>query len=127
MSIEPTSFEDAPADLAQALLVVAEVFADAVVARIGVRAHSAPEPTDMRTARAEKSCLLSVQDVAERLAIGKTTVYKIIADGRLRSVRIDRARRVPEEALAEFVSGAGQVRAPMNDDVTHLHHHKRPA
>lgn len=47
--------------------------------------------------------LLSVEEAADRLSLGRTKTYELIASGRLRSVNIGRARRVPIDALAEFV------------------------
>jgi len=49
--------------------------------------------------------LLSVEEAAERLSLGRTKTYELIASGRLRSVNIGRARRVPLDALSEFVQG----------------------
>jgi len=47
--------------------------------------------------------LLSVKEAAERLSLGRTKAYELIASGQLRSVNIGRARRVPVDALPEFV------------------------
>ncbi len=38
------------------------------------------------------------------LGLGRTKVYELMLSGALRSVRIGTARRVPAEALTEFVS-----------------------
>ena len=48
--------------------------------------------------------LLTVAEVCDRLKLGRTTVYLLIADGRLPSFRVGRARRIPEDALAAFVA-----------------------
>lgn len=47
--------------------------------------------------------LLTPEQAAERLSLSRTTVYELIRYGELRSVKIGRARRVPVEALDEFV------------------------
>ena len=47
--------------------------------------------------------LLTVADVAERLRMGQTKVYEFIASGELESLKIDAARRVTEEQLADFI------------------------
>lgn len=47
--------------------------------------------------------LITVEEAARRLAIGRTVAFELIASGRLRSVRVGRLRRVPVEAVAEFV------------------------
>lgn len=48
--------------------------------------------------------LLTVEDAARALALGRTTVYQLLADGSLRSVKIGRARRVPRDALRDYVN-----------------------
>jgi excisionase family DNA binding protein len=47
--------------------------------------------------------LLTASETAERLSLGRSKVYELMAAGQLRSVRIGRSRRVPIEALHEFV------------------------
>jgi excisionase family DNA binding protein len=47
--------------------------------------------------------LLTVEDAAQALALGRTKVYELLDAGQLRSVKIGRARRIPLEALHEFV------------------------
>jgi excisionase family DNA binding protein len=48
--------------------------------------------------------LLTADEVAETLAIGRTKVYELIRTGRLGSVRLDGMRRIPTDALSEFVA-----------------------
>lgn len=40
--------------------------------------------------------------VQHRLGIGKTTFWELVWSGKLRSVRIGRAVRIPREALDEY-------------------------
>jgi excisionase family DNA binding protein len=47
--------------------------------------------------------LLTVADVAARLRMGKSKVFEFIATGELDSLKIDAARRVTEEQLADFI------------------------
>ena len=47
--------------------------------------------------------LLTVEEAARAMAVGRTTVYGLLADGTLRSVKIGRLRRIPVQALHEFV------------------------
>jgi excisionase family DNA binding protein len=47
--------------------------------------------------------LLTVKDVAKRLAVGRTTVYELISRGGLKTIKIGRARRIPESALDEWI------------------------
>lgn len=51
-----------------------------------------------------ESLLLTVEDAARRLAVGRTTVFGLVSTGRLRSVKIGKCRRVPEAALDEFIA-----------------------
>lgn len=47
--------------------------------------------------------LLSVEAAAEQLSISRTRTYGLLKTGALRSVRVGRLRRVPAEALTEYV------------------------
>jgi len=47
--------------------------------------------------------LLTPEDAADLLSIGRSKLYELIGDGRLASVRIDASRRVPMSALVDFV------------------------
>lgn len=47
--------------------------------------------------------LLTVEDAAQALALGRTKVYELVESGALRSVKIGRSRRIPVQALHEFV------------------------
>lgn len=54
--------------------------------------------------RADPDCLLlTVEQAAHRLGIGRSTAYTLIASGQLHSIRIGTLRRVPVESLARFV------------------------
>ncbi|MGQ0629415.1 MAG: helix-turn-helix domain-containing protein [Sporichthyaceae bacterium] len=55
--------------------------------------------------------LLTVEDAAEALALGRTKVYELLDAGALRSVKIGRARRIPLDALHEFVQQLGPNQA----------------
>lgn len=45
---------------------------------------------------------LGIPEVATVLGLGQTKIREMISDGRLRSVVVDTARRIPESALIEF-------------------------
>ncbi len=47
--------------------------------------------------------VLTVEEAADRLGIGRTLMYALITSGEVESVRIGRLRRVPADALDEFV------------------------
>lgn len=48
--------------------------------------------------------LLTVEEAAERLRLGRTLVYRLISSGELESVKVGRLRRVPAECLPEYVA-----------------------
>jgi len=49
--------------------------------------------------------VLTVEQAAECLGIGRTLMYSLITAGEVESVRIGRLRRVPADALDAFVVG----------------------
>lgn len=49
--------------------------------------------------------VLRVPEVARHLDTTTDMVYRLIRSGELRCVRVGRLIRVPESALAEFISG----------------------
>ena len=48
--------------------------------------------------------LVTPEEAAHRLSVGRTTIYELMASGELRSVTIGRCRRVPVSSLSSFVS-----------------------
>jgi excisionase family DNA binding protein len=57
-----------------------------------------PEEAPERVAR-----LLNIEAVMERLGVGRSTVFELIGDGQLRSVKVGRRRLVPESAITLFI------------------------
>jgi len=51
----------------------------------------------------ESLYLLTVERTAQRLEIGRTKVYELIAAGELESIKIGAARRIPVEALHAYI------------------------
>jgi len=47
--------------------------------------------------------LVDVVEAARRIGCGRTTIYELIGSGELETVTIGRLRRVPVEAIAEYV------------------------
>ncbi|MFF0535374.1 helix-turn-helix domain-containing protein [Streptomyces coelicoflavus] len=47
--------------------------------------------------------LLTVEEAARRLGIGRTTCFALIASGELESVKVGSLRRIPADALAAYV------------------------
>jgi len=56
--------------------------------------------------------LLTVAEACDRLRISRPTFYGLVRTGRLRTITIGRARRVPLSAIDQFVDAelAAQVR-----------------
>jgi excisionase family DNA binding protein len=46
--------------------------------------------------------LVSIPDTARLLSIGVSTVWKLVKEGKLPTVRIGRSRRIPHEALVRL-------------------------
>ncbi|MFJ2718953.1 helix-turn-helix domain-containing protein [Streptomyces sp. NPDC087437] len=49
--------------------------------------------------------LLTVPEVMARLKVGRTKVYDLIRTHRIASIKIDGVRRVPADAVREFIQG----------------------
>ncbi|MFD8723901.1 helix-turn-helix domain-containing protein [Streptomyces sp. NPDC059629] len=47
--------------------------------------------------------LLTVPQVMERLQLGRTAVYDLIRTRQLASITLGRARRIPADALTDFI------------------------
>ena len=47
--------------------------------------------------------LLKAEEVAEKLSLAKSTVYKLIQSGSIQSVRIGRSVRIRPEDLEEYI------------------------
>jgi excisionase family DNA binding protein len=54
----------------------------------------------MSTATAE---LLTVPEVMKRLRVGRTKVYDLIRTRRLASIKVDGCRRIPADAVGDFI------------------------
>lgn len=48
--------------------------------------------------------LLTPEEVARRLSIGRTKVYELMDAGELRSIRIIRSRRIPASEITAFIA-----------------------
>ena len=62
--------------------------------------------------------LLTVEEVAHKLSVGRNAVYGLMNRGELGYVTVGRVRRVPVEAIDEFVANArANARANANSGV----------
>ncbi|MFF3554685.1 excisionase family DNA-binding protein [Streptomyces tsukubensis] len=48
--------------------------------------------------------LLTVEEAARRLRIGRTTCFRLVLAGEIESVMVGRLRRVPADAVPAFVA-----------------------
>ena len=48
--------------------------------------------------------VLTIEEAAERLGVGRSLMYALVKSGAVESIRIGRLHRVPAEALTEFVA-----------------------
>ncbi|WP_327355021.1 excisionase family DNA-binding protein [Streptomyces sp. NBC_01304] len=67
---------------------------------MNLASHSSEDPT---------VALLTVEEAARRLRIGRTLCYRLIGSGELESVPVGRLRRVPPEAVHEYVTRLRQA------------------
>jgi len=58
-----------------------------------------------KRAVAQERLLLRPEEVADALAVGRTAVFELIRTGELRSVKIGKSRRIPAEAVVEYLAG----------------------
>jgi excisionase family DNA binding protein len=47
--------------------------------------------------------LLSIDEAAKRLGVGRSTTKTLLGQGRLRSVRLGRRRLIPEAAIGQLI------------------------
>lgn len=56
------------------------------------------------TATTDDQLLVTPEEAARRLSLGRTTIYELMASGELPSVNVGRCRRVPVSELCSFVA-----------------------
>ena len=61
--------------------------------------------------------LLTAQEVADRLRIGKSTVYLLCRRGELPHVSIHRSVRIPADALRRWLQAQLRAAPPPNEEV----------
>jgi excisionase family DNA binding protein len=61
------------------------------------------QPPSVAESPAEVRLLVTPEEAAGLLSIGRTTVYELISRGELQSVHIGRSRRVPVGSLVAYV------------------------
>ncbi|MFF9572789.1 helix-turn-helix domain-containing protein [Streptomyces sp. NPDC014685] len=62
-----------------------------------------PPPTALHMEAAQALDLLTVPQVMARLQLGRSAVYDLLRSGQLASITLGRARRIPAQALTDFI------------------------
>lgn len=62
----------------------------------------APQVMEVRVQ--PEALLLTVEEAAEMLVIGRSLMYELIRDGSIATIHIGRLRRVPREALTAYIT-----------------------
>lgn len=52
----------------------------------------------------QEALLLTVEQAARQLGLGRSHMYELLMAQRVRSVKIGRCRRVPAQALQQFIA-----------------------
>lgn len=65
----------------------------------------------------EPSIILTVEQAAKRLGIGRTLMYSLVSSGVVESVTIGRLRRIPTDALDVYVAGLRRAGAQGDDRI----------
>jgi excisionase family DNA binding protein len=63
------------------------------------------EPTGGPRPLSQLPLVLTVEEAAERLGVGRTLMYALVSSGAVESVQIGRLRRIPADALDTFLNG----------------------
>lgn len=58
---------------------------------------------DTHTTTRRARVLLTVEDAAHQLSIGRTTMYALIKSGAILTVRVGQLRRVPADAITAYI------------------------
>jgi len=59
---------------------------------------------DLRTRSAAPRVLLTIEQAAEAMALGRTLMYELVLRGEVSSIKVGRTRRVPLVALHDYVA-----------------------
>ena len=85
---------DGIAELAATLAQLAQTLAE--------QGRTSSEPAAPRSI--PQRVLLTAEEAAERLGIGRTLMFKLIRTGEIESVQIHRLRRVPTSAIDDYAA-----------------------
>lgn len=66
--------------------------------------NNVPVAADQTVRDLPERVLLTVEEVAQRLGVGRTTAYSLVRNGEIESVHIGRLRRIPKEAVDNYAA-----------------------
>lgn len=92
---------DTPTDLTQLATQLAQL-AQTLAAQ-----SKAPEPVPVR--QMPQRILLTPEEAAERLGVGRTTMFKLIRCGEIESVQIGKLRRIPVSAIEDYAASLVRI------------------
>jgi len=65
------------------------------------------QPGDPGNAGLPDRMLLTVDEAAQVICVGRSLMYELIARGAIKTVRVGRLRRIRPDALAEYIASLG--------------------
>lgn len=75
-----------------------------LVAPVPRRRSAAPEQVVNVTVVPDERVLLTVVEAAHRLGIGRSSLYRLLDAGQMRSIHVGRSHRIPVDALVDFIN-----------------------
>jgi excisionase family DNA binding protein len=93
----------------QLAAAIRRVIDDAVEAALRAQPLPAPPPEPPKPVDElpPERMLYSLKEIQRKLSIGRSTVYQLLSDGQLPSVKIGRRRFVTAAALNAYIEGLG--------------------
>ncbi|KTT98145.1 hypothetical protein NS355_09875 [Sphingomonas yabuuchiae] len=67
--------------------------------------------------------VMRISDAAKALSIGRTTVYKLIGDGTLRTIRVGRRRLILTRSIQELCDQPQSMAQPHDASAVRANHH----
>ncbi|WP_406817394.1 helix-turn-helix domain-containing protein [Mycobacterium sp. M23085] len=58
---------------------------------------------------ARPAALHDIPDVQKRLGVGRSTVFALMRNGTLRSVKVGRRRLIPEQSIVDFINNVTET------------------
>jgi excisionase family DNA binding protein len=65
--------------------------------------------------------LFTIEEVANILHIGRSTVFKLIKEGSIQSIKMGRSRRVPIDAMQNYVNDLVSESSASRSESTKVH------